>query len=390
MERLLDFNVPLDTGLLDQAVDEFFSGRSSPAVQEVLVKFQDHPDSWLRVDQILEKSQSNNTKIIALNILENAVKSRWKVLPAEHKEGIKKYIVDQIIKMYVAAADAEVGLPVDFCPFRSSNYDTLKAQSVFVRKLNLILVQVVKREWPQNWPSFIPDLVNSSKQSESLCANNMEILKLLSEEIFDYSKDEMTQADRKVVQVCFQHNCLLLPSVIVAAQVNLNAEFGLIFQLCQYVLSVSQDPALLSTTLSTLQRFLSWIPVGFIFETDLLELLAVKFLREPLFQNKALWCLADIGSLQGPELQQFAPKFYQLFNAVIQHVSVILPPNLNTVEIYAAGNAQTQAFFRYECVDTALGVRYTNLCVAQAPCELLDWVLVFASVHAREWAAGCC
>ncbi|CEO99241.1 Importin N-terminal domain-containing protein [Plasmodiophora brassicae] len=310
MERLLDFNVPLDTGLLDQAVDEFFSGRSSPAVQEVLVKFQDHPDSWLRVDQILEKSQSNNTKIIALNILENAVKSRWKVLPAEHKEGIKKYIVDQIIKM-------------------SSNYDTLKAQSVFVRKLNLILVQVVKREWPQNWPSFIPDLVNSSKQSESLCANNMEILKLLSEEIFDYSKDEMTQADRKVVQV------------------NLNAEFGLIFQLCQYVLSVSQDPALLSTTLSTLQRFLSWIPVGFIFETDLLELLAVKFLREPLFQNKALWCLADIGSLQGPELQQFAPKFYQLFNAVIQHVSVILPPNLNTVEIYAAGNAQTQAFFRH-------------------------------------------
>jgi exportin-1 len=62
-------------------------------------------------------------------------------------------------------------------------------------------VQVVKRDWPQNWPTFIPDLVNSSKQSESLCANNMEILKLLSEEVFDYSKDEMTQADRKQVQV---------------------------------------------------------------------------------------------------------------------------------------------------------------------------------------------
>ena len=87
--------------------------------------------------------------------------------------------------------------------------------------------QIVKQEWPQNWPSFIPDLVNSSKESESLCENNMAILRLLSEgssfsdplvcvclcvwqwangldstpglaacplcpaEIFDYSKEEM-------------------------------------------------------------------------------------------------------------------------------------------------------------------------------------------------------
>ena len=81
---------------------------------------------------------------------------------------------------------------------------------------------------------------------------------MCSEEVFDFSKDEMTQAKRKEIQV------------------NLNKEFGLIFQLCQYVLGVSQDPALLSTTLSTLQRFLGWIPVGYIFETNLIELLAVK------------------------------------------------------------------------------------------------------------------
>jgi exportin-1 len=64
---------------------------------------------------------------------------------------------------------------------------------------------------------------------------------------------------------------------------NLNAEFGLIFQLCQYVLGASADPALLNTSLSTLQRFLSWIPIGFIFETNLLELLAVKVLFSSCF-----------------------------------------------------------------------------------------------------------
>lgn len=160
MEALLDFQQPLDVALLDHAVSEFFGGRPTPQIQEVLVKLQDHPDSWLRVDAILEQSNNPNTKVLALNILESVVKTRWRVLPAEQREGIKKFIVDKIIQM-------------------SQSAEMLKQMSVLVRKMNLILVQVVKREWPHNWPSFVPDLVNSSKQSESLCANNMEILKLL-------------------------------------------------------------------------------------------------------------------------------------------------------------------------------------------------------------------
>lgn len=47
-------------------------------------------------------------------------------------------------------------------------------------------------------------------------------------------------------------------------------------QLCDYVLENSQDGTLLSATLETLQRFLNWIPVGYIFETNLIERLAMK------------------------------------------------------------------------------------------------------------------
>ena len=54
-------------------------------------------------------------------------------------------------------------------------------------------LQVVKQDWPQKWPSFIPDLVGASKTSETLCENSMIILKLLSEEVFDFSKGELTQ-----------------------------------------------------------------------------------------------------------------------------------------------------------------------------------------------------
>jgi exportin-1 len=49
----------------------------------------------------------------------------------------------------------------------------------------------LKREWPKNWESFIPDIIGASKTNESLCQNNMIILKLLSEEVFDFSSGQV-------------------------------------------------------------------------------------------------------------------------------------------------------------------------------------------------------
>ncbi|XP_045826555.1 protein EXPORTIN 1A-like [Trifolium pratense] len=52
---------------------------------------------------------------------------------------------------------------------------------------------ILKHEWPARWRSFIPDLVSAAKTSETICENCMAILKLLSEEVFDFSRGEMTQ-----------------------------------------------------------------------------------------------------------------------------------------------------------------------------------------------------
>jgi exportin-1 len=101
----------------------------------------------------------------------------------------------------------------------SSDEKTLKSNSMIITKLNKVLVEVVKQDWPHKWKDFIPNLVNSSKTSQTLCANNMNILLLLSEEVFDFSSGQMTQAKMK------------------AMKKNLNQEFTLIFQLCDYILS---------------------------------------------------------------------------------------------------------------------------------------------------------
>lgn len=47
------------------------------------------------------------------------------------------------------------------------------------------------------------------------------------------------------------------------------SEFKLIHELCLYVLSASQRQDLIRATLSALHAYLSWIPLGYIFESPL-------------------------------------------------------------------------------------------------------------------------
>ncbi|KAL7553456.1 hypothetical protein ACHAWF_016738 [Thalassiosira exigua] len=231
---------------------------------------------------------------------------RWKILPAEQRRGIKDYIVGKVIQL-------------------SSDEQRAKEEKVFLGKLNLILVQILKQEWPHNWPSFIPDLVGSSKTSEVLCENNMQILKLLSEEIFDFSKDQMVTQKVKSMKE------------------SLNSEFAAVYHLCEFILEKSQRPALLKVTLQTLQRFLTWIPLGFIFRTNLVDTLLNKFFPEPIFRNDALDCLTEIGSLTdlGPE---YDPMFRKLFVGFLGRLNNVFSPETDLTQPFENGSDDDRLF----------------------------------------------
>ncbi|XP_076244670.1 exportin-1 emb [Calliopsis andreniformis] len=306
--KLLDFNQKLDITLLDNIVGCMYTGigEQQRVAQEVLTTLKEHPNAWTRVDTILEYSQNQQTKYYALQILEQVIKTRWKVLPRNQCEGIKKYIVGLIIKT-------------------SSDPETMEASKVYLNKLNMILVQVLKREWPKNWESFIGDIVGASKTNESLCQNNMTILKLLSEEVFDFSSGQMTQTKAKHLKD------------------TMCSEFSQIFQLCQFVLDNSQNVPLVAVTLETLLRFLNWIPLGYIFETKLISTLIFKFLNVPIFRNVTLKCLTEIAAVT---VTTYDDVFVMLFINVMRQLEQILPLDTNIREAYAAGQDQEQNFIQ--------------------------------------------
>jgi exportin-1 len=63
-----------------------------------LNEFKLNQDSWLYCDYILEKSQSPYSKIISLGILEDVIKSKWKLLSEDQRLGIRNFLVDMLIK----------------------------------------------------------------------------------------------------------------------------------------------------------------------------------------------------------------------------------------------------------------------------------------------------
>lgn len=308
MEGILDFSRDLDIGLFDRVVQAFFSaGPDHKHAQAVLTEFQENADAWRRVDAILDNSSDVNSKFIALNVLEKLVQTRWKMLPPEQCQGIRNYTVGLIVKL-------------------SSDDNTLHTQRTVLGKLNMVLVQILKQEWPHAWPNFIPEIVVSSKSNLALCENNMAILKLLSEEIFDYSAEQMTQVKTKNLKNSMCH------------------EFSEIFQLCSEVLEKANKTSLIKATLNTLLRFLNWIPLGYIFETPLVENLRTRFLEVPQFRNVTLRCLTEIGSLT--VAADYNDKFVILFNIVMTSVAKTIPLGANIAEMYENANDDEQQYIQ--------------------------------------------
>lgn len=149
-----------------------------------------------------------------------------------------------------------------------------------------MLVSIVKHEWTTTWQDFIPQVCQASLTHQGLCENILFVLKLLSEEIFDFSKEELTSKVARDLKAA------------------MTGQFSSIYELCVFVLTqFKENPdsvkkALVKSCLRTFSSFLSWVPFGYIFETDLIENLLENFFTNHNFRNDTLPCLVEIAGLK--------------------------------------------------------------------------------------------
>ena len=79
---------------------------------------------------------------------QDAINTRWRILPADQRDGIKGYVVAKLIAI-------------------SNSDESYRANKLFIGKMNKVLVQILKQEWPHNWPNFIQDICGASQTSEA-------------------------------------------------------------------------------------------------------------------------------------------------------------------------------------------------------------------------------
>ena len=152
----------------------------------------------------------------------------------------------------------------------------------------------------------------------------MMILKLLSEEVFDFSKGELTAAKTKELKA------------------RLNDEFRQIHELCLFVLSTeaSVRSSLVIAALSTLHAFLTWVPLGYIFESNVVHML-LNLLQKEAYRNLVMKCLTEVGSLALAE--EHDAYFVEMFGATVRLVAAIIPPGTKISESYhSLGDSEQQ------------------------------------------------
>ncbi|KAJ1673816.1 Karyopherin transporter, partial [Spiromyces aspiralis] len=104
------------------------------------------------------------------------------------------------------------------------------------------------------------------------------------------------------------------------------------------------QPRLILATLETLLRFLSWIPLGYIFETNLISNLKNRFLEKPETQNVTLKCLTEIGSLQ--TRPEYDAKLVSLFLMTVESFTNIISVDTDFANDWDKFSDQQQEFIQ--------------------------------------------
>ncbi|CRG95257.1 exportin-1, putative [Plasmodium gallinaceum] len=312
---LLDKNQPFDSEklkLLDNVVEALLDTKDKNRrdfAQNLLNQFKMLDNAWRSVSIILEHSENVNTKFYGLQILEECINNKWNILPPEEKEGMKNFIACYTITL-------------------STEGTTIGIDRHLLNKLDETLIQIVKKEWPDSWSSFIPDIVNSAKLNQNVCENNMKLLNMLSEEVFEFGNETLIKKKKEKLRNEYA------------------SQFQEVYNLCLYILEAnvynkrSTNTSLIKQTLNCLSNFFKWIPLTYIFDKykfndnniQIIDLLFDHFWDDISYKIECVKCIQEIVMLKIDEknIIYFDNVFINLWSKLVSKIKLL--PNANEMK----------------------------------------------------------
>ncbi|XP_015276977.1 PREDICTED: exportin-5 [Gekko japonicus] len=245
--------------------------------------------------KLSEKTQTAIVRHFGLQILEHVVKFRWNSMARLEKVYLKNNVMGLI---------------------SSGTQNILEEESHIKDVLSRIVVEMIKREWPQHWPDMLKELDTLSKQGETQTELVMFILLRLAEDVVTFHTLP-TQRRRDIQQTLTQNMEKIFSFLLNTLQQNVN-------KYRRMKMDVSQEQKAQANcrvgiaALNTLAGYIDWVAMSHITADNckLLEMLCL-LLNEPELQVGAAECLLIVVSRKG-KLEDRKPLMV-LFGDVAMH-----------------------------------------------------------------------
>ncbi|PKU49106.1 hypothetical protein llap_548 [Limosa lapponica baueri] len=198
----------------------------------------------------------------------------------------------------------------------SGTQSILEEESHIKDVLSRIVVEMIKREWPQHWPDMLKELDTLSKQGETQTELVMFILLRLAEDVVTF-QTLPTQRRRDIQQTLTQNMEKIFSFLLTTLQQNVNKYRRMKTDLAQEPKAQANCRVGIAA-LNTLAGYIDWVALSHITADNckLLEMLCL-LLNEPELQIGAAECLLIAVSRKG-KLEDRKPLMV-LFGDVAMH-----------------------------------------------------------------------
>ena len=311
--QLLNTETPFDQNklaILEQVINIFYAPTTSQqdrqAANKLLDQFQKLPTSFQYCEFILNNTQSNNTRVLALNIYETFIKEKWNLLDNDSKLNLRNFLVGLLIKFVM-----------------DKNFYGNNTNHFLINKLNIVIVIIAKNEWTTTWPNFISELCNSSKSDPNLCENNMKLLILLSEEINVFWKNSLTA--KKAYEL----------------REKMSKEFIEVFNLCQLIMNNSNSVSknLLIKAIQLFAEYMNWFPINLTLNQEIMKKTLMNFKDLSSCRTETMKCLGNLFGIKMKNLSQNEINSYrnlliQMYQTFIQIMDTQIVKDKNFADQY--------------------------------------------------------
>ncbi|KAJ7404263.1 Exportin-5 [Willisornis vidua] len=256
--------------------------------------------------KLAEKTQTAIVRHFGLQILEHVVKYRWNNMPRLEKVYLKNNVMGLI---------------------SSGTQSILEEESHIKDVLSRIVVEMIKREWPQHWPDMLKELDTLSKQGETQTELVMFILLRLAEDVVTF-QTLPTQRRRDIQQTLTQNMEKIFSFLVNALQQNVSTYRCVKTDLAQEPKAQANCRVGIAA-LNTLAGYIDWVALSHITADNckLLEMLCL-LLNDPELQVGAAECLLIAVSRKGSCCDIETPanfgKYLESFLAFTTHPSQFL------------------------------------------------------------------